>query len=229
MVYEILSLPRCGSTYLQSIMSFYLEDKFDSYIFLEPFNEDTTHHHPDIGGNITKLESIADSLTEHVVVKNHFNHYARLYNKEPILLYRFLNLRKNRIILFRKDHFATIVSELYSNATKIWSIKSEEKDKIKPVIITGSKKLFIDRANNYFYCLEKLKQLIAPNDKVVYYEDLEFWPRKDWYNLGYTDKTIQELPKFKLMTEPSFPKEEVITNYSELKDIYLTSFAKYSI
>lgn len=224
MLYELLSQQRSGSTYMYGTLAFYLKSCHDSYDLAykhldkldEPFiNSKKKDFNPN-----PIIDSIENFLNvgNNVVIKNHIRQMANLEKYHIDAYNRLLDIPKKRIVLLRHDQFQKTVSSIIAKHYDIWG---DQPDDMGPIYIKPD--IFRLTYEEIICDYNLLTSTITSDDIIINYEDLEFWPKKDFYNLNFSDQLFNSLPEF-FSTKKNKPKDKTVVNLAELEHIYKTEF-----
>lgn len=223
MLYEIVSQPRSGSTYLFKVLRYYLgNQKINHRYTNEIFGE---WHFGDWNKNRQDPAKVLDRLIQltsygNIAVKHHQVHLDFFEQTFPDLYQKYINLPSKRIVLIRDDVFEKTLSLMLAEHYDIWY---EDIDKLKPIRIDPD--FFRTMYKDTLIMHNRLYDISPSADLVINYNQLTFWPRKDFYNLGlFDDINFDNLPKTKTVKRNP-PKKQTIENIDEIKNIYYTEFA----
>lgn len=221
MLYELVSQPRSGSTYMFKVLEFYLNASWHQSIKAKQGANEPFNYWRDSGfdpeNTVAGIKKLLDN-SKNVVVKNHSLHLEKLLEHHPVVFNQYMNIPRKRIFLLRHDHFQKTLSLNVAAHYKRWT---HELENIQPIYIEPD--VFRYTCENLLKEYRSLKSMIKTDDIVVDYEKLEFWPRKDFYNLNLTNDDFDSLPKLK-ETRKNKPKDKTVVNLAELEHIYKTEF-----
>jgi hypothetical protein len=218
---NLISAPRNGSTYFGSVLRAYHSPESTNIQMKnsvvnrqatnEPFrNEDsnTVDNYSFFLDNLIVIENLNKS-----VIKNHISQLVELeyYN----LLERYKRLDLYNIVLIRKNLFESSLSAAIARTKNEWfnhrnfNSISISTDVFKNSIDHQIKSI-MDIANN---------NLNFKYHEIVYFEDLKFWPRMDYFNTRLCKESdIDNLQKIaapsRLFKSPN--KIKIVENYEEL-------------
>lgn len=97
-----------------------------------------------------------------------------------------------------------------------------EKDHIYDIVVTLDTAQFAFNLYKGLIEFNELQQKIRSDDILIDYEDLTLDPKTDYYNLGFSDSDIPDIPDYIPMTIKTPDKKETVSNYDELLEIYYT-------
>ena len=223
MLYEVISQPRSGSTYLYRVLRYYLGNSKINYrhtneIFAEWHFGDWNNNRQDPAKVLNRLIQLHGS--GNIAVKHHQVHLDFFEQTFPDLYQKYIDLPRKRIVLIRDDVFEKTLSLMIAEHYDIWY---EQIDELKPIRLDHD--LFRTMYKDTLIMHNRLYDVSTSADLVINYNQLTFWPRKDFYNLGlFNDIDFNSLPKAKTITRNP-PKKQTILNIDEIKNIYYTEFA----
>jgi len=206
---SLWSLPRTGSTYVyQALNRFVWPNKPSDPILNEYFNEEKTDNN---------LEDFLLILKQQQdwVVKNQITHPV------PNVIIDYLNKNNNySFFLLRRSWFDMIASSCLAELTREWvnGLTSVYVGKSNYV----SEQFFCERFNFFWNKLHENYKKIEKN-KIIFYEDLSFWPRKDFFLLNLI-QDINDCPPVKVSVKKQKDKKETILNYESLVGYYNSNF-----
>lgn len=220
MLYELLSQQRSGSSYMYDVLCFYLESADSNRKLDEPFSwmeRGSTVENYDPNKSLYDIKETLKTQ-KNSVIKNHAAHMNKLFKSYPEVFNEFDDIPKKRIILLRQDHFEKTVSSIISKHYGIWG---QQPNNLVPMHIDPRlfRRTFKEIINEY----HMLEAFIKSTDIVIEYEKLTFQPKQDFYNLQLTDTRLKDLSKLEA-TKRNKPKEELVLNLNELKNIYRKEF-----
>lgn len=206
---SLWSLPRTGSTYVYQSLNRFINPNLPSDPILnEYFNYENNSPNIDFFFNLLNQK-------EKWVVKSQITHDV------PLIVYEYLNKNNDySLLLLRKNWFDMIASSCLAELTSEWvngltSVYIGKKD-------TVSFEFFQQRFDYFWWKLVYNYKNIKLN-KLIFYEDLSFWPRKDFFILGLIND-INDCDPLKISVKKQKDKLETILNYKELYNWYENDF-----
>lgn len=202
------SLPRTGSTYLYNMLV--------KYLFNTSLQKQLKYHKLNLN-EFSKNYSESDLF-------NILNNENRWVVKDLLIgtnasesVYEYFNHNSDKIYLtLRKDWFQMISSASLAHITNEWSAGKTYQAKTAEISLD----LFFKKFNIFWELLNKNIKFINV-DKIIFYEDLKFWIRKDLVHLGLIDN-IEDIKPLKSYTNKLKSKKDTILNYNVLYEFYNT-------
>lgn len=232
---QVLSNARCGSSYLFHALSAYhspdMLNKFmfddipvlrNRRLFSETFLIDADNNLPEEEFIRRNLELIRQH--EKYVIKTHVHEINTL--KKYNLLDEFKMIDHYRIVLLRKNIFESSLSSAVASIKNEWTMHKNMDT------ITVPEQDFRDVFNFQFHAMTALVdntyELVY--NEVISYEDLSFWPRKDFYNTKLCNDNIDALKKVQIRDRlyKSPDKKQTVSNYDELYEYCLELISQKS-
>lgn len=220
---HILSNYRSGSTYLYFALRAYLNpyqpkhgnDYLSCY---EPFSFDIIKKCKFDNDIVTERMDSFESAILPYVISVHTPHLITLKDKYPSAYDRFTNLNLHTIVLLRRSIFDVALSlciSEHTNQLKTYPVAyptiNIDPGRLEAVAIRA--------ARNQRKTVEVASQLGF--DEVVYYEDLTFIPKVDYYNRGLCRTHFDMLPDVTIDKDVSKApnKRSQVENYDVLFDV----------
>lgn len=229
---QILSNPRCASTYMFHLLHQYIspyQNEMQSHephkhMMNEPFFINRRNKSgPDRSNfeihdeHLTQLEKYETT----VVMKNHVAHLNFLKRDHFPLYDRFKKLDLYTIVIIRKDFFEMVLSHAIGYVTgefiRYGNIKFDEKITIDPDVL---KNLISIRSRLMNDLVENVHEFIY--DEIIDYDDITGYPAHDYSQLKISGQThIEMLKPIEITQVEKFPfnKRDIVENYDELYEM----------
>jgi hypothetical protein len=227
---HLLSNARHGSSYMWHVLSKYhspaslvtpMSDDLDSgmsrRLFNETFSRDGHRYHNNLTNQQIQHNFTLISQTDRYVMKTHS--YELDVLAKCNLLEDFKNIDHYRIMLLRRNIFESTLSTAISRIKNQWTNHTN----------TDSMTVPLENFSEAFEFQWNMTQELVTNkynlsyDETIYFEDLTFWPRKDFCNTKLCNQDLDTLIKVhirdNLYHAPN--KYEIVINYNELYDYCL--------
>lgn len=204
------SLPRTGSTYLYNMLV--------KYLFSKSLSEQRKYSKLNLNEYLNPKNNNSE-LNFFNILNNQNTWVVKelIVNKTSQSVYEYLNQNSDKIYLtLRKDWFNMIGSACLAQITNEWSTAKIYKAKTSEIPLD----LFYKKFNSFWSFLNTNIKLIKV-DKVIFYEDLKFWIRKDLLNLGLINN-LDDIKPLKIHVNKFKDKKNTILNYNNLYEFYNT-------
>lgn len=220
MKYQILSIPRTGSSYVRRVIRLHTCMGIEQCNINEPFSNENFETLSDKDGYSASLnDTIAKN--ENIVVKNHYYQLALLKEKFPSIYNAYLNNAFFNIQLLRKDFFESALSNAIAKKTRIWG---DDTPPATHADITQENLLESMRWYRRLWEMAAHNPLNLTVNTTIYYEELSFIPHIDFQLI--TGNIVEKIADS--VTTPSKNKKLVVDNYNELKELSLTFLNSFS-
>lgn len=213
---HILGVPRGGTTYLYDIVRRYHSPLQTVEYGNEPFHP-TLYYSKDVDLDVAYADVIrVNKLQKRSVIKTHVQHLIDL--RERNLLDRFKSTVDYNVVIIRRNIFDVILSSIVSSEQDEWFKYNNE---VTPIIVDTEmfkywwKGIYYDTLRIY------KNEFDIEYDEIVYYENFTRKLSRDWSNMKLCNTYYTSLVDLQSAHTKAPPKETVVSNYDELKQIAL--------
>lgn len=212
---HIIGNPRCGSTYIYDVLTSYhlnyngnIFETDEPFGFLRGTTEDDTQRKARYSHKLEKFSKMPKS-----VIKSHVWHFNDLQNWG--LIENLKSITDYNIIMIRRDLFNMAMSLSISTVTNQWAKYKE------------ANQIHIDPDMFKMHLLGQMREQIKLLENpwgfdykdIVFYEDLENWPRNTISNMRISENaTVNDFKKVKTLVPRAPDKKDIVLNYNELWD-----------
>jgi len=207
----LFGLPRTGSTYLYNCVvrflfkrSFAQQNNFWNLKLNEYLNPDYNHS---VEKYLHILDTNRDWVNKELIVNNISDKIFNYHNDNSDKIF----------LILRKNWLEQVSSGCLASITNQWLKLNKNKNSDPTHVPTD---LFYNKFNHFWDSLNKSVQKINYTN-IIFYEDLEFWPRKDLQHLNLIEK-IEDIHRISVPINKQDPKSKTILNFEELINYFNT-------